>query len=66
MVHSREGGPAAKTYDDFGTALQEAQRLASQQPGRRFGVMELVECWVVEQPEPHSVRVEHAPQAQSA
>lgn len=62
MVHSPAGGAAQKTHQTLNDAMDEAKRLATQQPGKRFAVLEVVSCYEVRQPEPTVVRVEHMPQ----
>jgi len=62
MVHACAGGATNKTHDTLVSAMDEAKRLSTANPGKRFAVMELVSCYEVRQPEPTVVRVEHMPQ----
>ena len=62
MVHACAGGATNKAHDTMESAIYEAKRLATANPGKRFAVMELVSCYEVRQPEPTVVRVEHMPQ----
>lgn len=61
MVHACAGGPSTKMYEEFKNAVAEAKRLSAQNPGKRFAVMESIECFEVSQPEPKSVPIEIAP-----
>ena len=45
MVHACAGGATNKKHQTLGEAMDEAKRLATANPGRRFGVMELVSCY---------------------
>jgi hypothetical protein len=58
MVHACAGVATNKTME---SAMDEARRLAAANPGKRFGVLEIVSCYEVRQPEPTVVRVEHMP-----
>lgn len=62
MVHSASGGACQKVYSEMKAAIDEAKRLATANPGRRFCVMETALCYEVKQPEPTVVRIEMMPE----
>ena len=55
MIHNPNNKTPWQKHDDHTDAVAEAKRLASKHPGRRFFVLETVDCYVVDQPEPRSV-----------
>ncbi|MFN6303354.1 MAG: hypothetical protein ACK42H_14305 [Planctomycetota bacterium] len=62
MVHACAGGASNKTHYTKSAAMDEAKRLATANPGKRFAVMEMMICYEVRQPEPTLVHVEYMPQ----
>ena len=62
MVHACAGGASNKTHYTKSAAMDEAKRLATANPGKRFAVMEMMICYEVRQPEPSLVHVEYMPQ----
>lgn len=63
MVHPCDATKAVdEFYDEQSKAKAFAYKLAEENPGRRFAVLELVSCFQVPiATEPVSLRVEHKP-----
>lgn len=61
MVKSVGGGPTRFMHSAKPAAMEEAERLAAQNPGEVFAVLELVAALVLPKPSPESVRIVSTP-----
>lgn len=63
MIHREDGGKPYKEHESYLDACTEAKRLAQENPGSKFAILEAIEYALCELPEPIFYRTEVSSEA---